>query len=84
MWKDFSMVQKTAVIFEAAKGEKNDRIYQFIIPVGAPFGEVFDVAFELLAAAESLSKQAMENAKKVIDENKEKEGTAALAEEVKA
>lgn len=67
------MVQKAAIIFESVKGEgDNVRTYQFIIPVGAPFGEVFDVAFEMLAGAEGLSKEAVEKAKKSIEEAKEK------------
>lgn len=68
-----AMTQKAAVIFEAVKGEKGERTYQFIIPVGSPYGEVFDVAFELLSSAEQLSKQAIENAKKALDEAKAKE-----------
>jgi len=78
------MVQKSVVIFESVKGEKGERTYQFVIPVGAPFGEVFDVAFEVLAAAESLSKQALENAKKVMEENKKKDDLEAAAQEVNA
>ena len=64
------MDQKSAIIFESVKG---DRTYQFIIPVGAPFGEVFDVAFEVLNAAEGLAKQAMESAGKAIEEAKAKD-----------
>jgi hypothetical protein len=67
------MEQKSAIIFESVKGE---RTYQFIIPVGAPFGEVFDVAFEALNAAEGLAKQAMEAAQKAIEEAKAKEAQA--------
>ena len=77
------MVQKSALIFESVKGEKNERTYQFIIPVGAPFGEVFDVAFEVLAAAEELAKKAMENAKQAMDDAKAKEA-AEPAQEVTA
>lgn len=77
------MVQKSALIFESVKGEKSDRTYQFIIPVGAPFGEVFDVAFEILAASEELAKQALDNAKKAMDEAKSKESDL-VAEEVTA
>jgi lysophospholipid acyltransferase (LPLAT)-like uncharacterized protein len=76
------MVQKTALIFESVKGEKSERTYQFIIPVGAPFGEVFDVAFEVLSAAEDLAKQAMENAKKAMEEAKSKESEPAAQEVV--
>ena len=64
------MVQKQAIIFEKIKDE---RTYQFIIPVGAPIGEVFDVIFEMLGAAEELSKQAFENAKKAMEEARAKQ-----------
>jgi hypothetical protein len=78
------MEQKSAVIFETKKGEKGERVYQLLIPVGAPFGEVFDVVFEMLASAESLSKQALENAKKAIDEARAKEVVEPEAQEVTA
>jgi hypothetical protein len=74
------MEQKSAVIFESVKGEKGERTYQFIIPVGAPFGEVFDVAFEALNAAENLAKQATDAAKKAIDEAKSKDVPAETME----
>lgn len=64
------MEHKTAVILQTSK---NDRLYQFIIPMGAPYGEVFDVAFEMLAGAEEFSKKAVEQAKKALEEAREKE-----------
>lgn len=67
------MDQKSAVIFESVKGEKGERTYQFIIPVGAPFGEVFDVAFEVLNAAEVMAKQAVDSAQKAIEDAKAKD-----------
>ena len=70
------MDQKSAVIFESIKGENKERTYQFIIPVGAPFGEVFDVAFEALNAAEGLAKQAMDAAQKAIADAKSKDAPA--------
>ena len=77
------MVQKAAIVFETVKGEgENLRTYQFLIPVGSPFGEVFDVAFEMLAAAENLSKEAIEKAKKGIEEAKEKEAAASVTPEL--
>jgi len=76
------MVQKSSVIFEIVKGDNKDRAYQFIVPVGAPFGEVFDVVFELLSTAEGLSKQALDNAKKALDEAKSKEIESSAQEVV--
>ena len=77
------MVQKAAIVFESIKGEgDNIRTYQFMVPVGSPFGEVFDVAFEMLAAAEGLSKEAVEKAKKGIEEAKEKEAAASVTPEL--
>jgi hypothetical protein len=77
-----ALTQKAAVIFESVKGEKAERTYQFIIPVGAPYGEVFDVAFEVLAAAEDLSKKALEAAQKAMEEAKAK--AEPVAQEVVA
>jgi hypothetical protein len=68
------MEQKAALIFER---KKEERVYQFIIPVGAPFGEVFDVVFEMLGAAQDFSKQALESSKKALDEAKAKEVAAS-------
>jgi hypothetical protein len=64
------MDQKAALIFER---KKEERTYQFIIPVGAPFGEVFDVVFEMLGAAQEFSKQALEASQKSLEEAKAKE-----------
>jgi hypothetical protein len=68
------MEQKAALIFER---KKEERVYQFIIPVGAPFGEVFDVVFEMLGAAQEFSKQALESSKKALDEAKAKEAATS-------
>jgi hypothetical protein len=51
---------KSAVIIEIEKGGK---IYQFIMPMGAPLGEAYDAAFEVLRGVVDMSRQAMESAK---------------------
>lgn len=44
--------------------EKNDRPYRFIIPVGAPLGEAFDVSVEI-------SRQLVAMAQKMVEEKQE-------------
>lgn len=73
------MEQKAALIFQSTK---SDRTYQFIIPVGAPFGEVFDVVFEMLNEAQEFSKQALESSKKALEEAKAKEAGKPEAEQI--
>jgi hypothetical protein len=42
---------------------KNDRVYHFYMPVGAPFGEAYDASFEVLSGITEMAKQAAENAR---------------------
>ena len=49
---------KSAVIIEV---EKNERKYSFSMPVGAPYGECYDAAFEVLKSVVELSTQALNN-----------------------
>jgi hypothetical protein len=42
---------------------KSERVYHFLMPVGAPFGEAYDAAFEALGSITEMAKQAVENAK---------------------
>jgi len=42
---------------------KNERTYHFFMPVGAPFGEAYDAAFEALSNVTEMAKKATENAK---------------------
>ncbi len=43
--------------------EKNDRVFSFLLPVGAPFGEAYDAAFEVLGKIIEMSKEAADNMK---------------------
>lgn len=43
---------------------KNDRLYTFTMPVGAPFGEVYDVAYEVLNKIAELAKDGALSAKR--------------------
>lgn len=40
--------------------ERNGRVYNFSMPVGAPLGEAYDVSWEVVKAVLGLSKQAVE------------------------
>ncbi len=43
--------------------EKGERKYSFSMPVGAPFGEAYDAAFEALVKVSDMAKEAAENAR---------------------
>lgn len=43
--------------------KKEDRVYRFEMPVGAPFGECYDSAFQVLNKIAELSKEAAEKVK---------------------
>jgi hypothetical protein len=57
---------------------KNERLYQFIVPVGAPFGEAVDVAFENFVKISEMAQEnfnkAKEDREKAVKEAAEKEG----------
>lgn len=74
------MEQKNSVILEFPRGE---RIYRVIVPDRAPFGEIFDVAFEFLDSAHNYQVQAMEKVKKEIEEAKKKAEPIPVEAEVK-
>lgn len=61
---------KSALIFEA---KKNERVYQFVAPVGSPFGECYDVLHEMLVAITEEVKKATEAAKRKEEEEKKEE-----------
>lgn len=59
------MNQKPALIFSIEKKDSVTEVvreYQLIVPVGAPYGELLDVAFELLTTAQSLVDKAVQDA----------------------
>lgn len=44
---------------------KNDRLYTFTMPVGSPFGEAYDVAYEILLKIADLAREGALSAKRV-------------------
>lgn len=52
------------------KVEKNDRVYRFSLPAGAPFGESYDAVFEMLNKIREMANEALEKARR--EEPKEK------------
>jgi len=44
--------------------EKNGRIFIFLMPIGAPFGECYDAAFECASQILEMAKEAAEKANK--------------------
>lgn len=51
---------KTNVSFEVKKG---DNVYTFHLPTGAPFGELYDSAYEILSKVVELAQEAALKAK---------------------
>lgn len=43
---------------------KNEREYRFSIPIGAPFGEAYDAAFEALRKVVQKSQESLESVQK--------------------
>jgi len=41
--------------------EKGDNVYRFSMPVGAPFGEAYDAAFDVLEKVQGLAHDAVKN-----------------------
>ena len=46
--------------------KKNDRVYSYLMPVGAPFGEAYDAAFEVLQSVLDMAKKSSEQINKQI------------------
>lgn len=45
------------------KIEKNERVYEFIIPGGAPYGEVFDALYECLKHMHQVMEKSVKDTK---------------------
>jgi len=54
------MDQRAMFNLEVKKGE---RTFIFSMPVGSPFGEAYDAAFEVLAEIQKMSAKAVESSK---------------------
>lgn len=57
--------------------EKGDRTFRFEMPVGAPLGECYDAAFEMLREIVNLSDKAVQNAKPKDEEKSEEDKVLA-------
>jgi len=67
------MTQKAVIYLEV---EKNDHKYSFTMPIGAPLGEVYDAAFEMLQEIVKLANEAVEKAEqKKVKKDKKEEST---------
>lgn len=53
------------------ESEKGDSVYSFVMPIGAPLGECYDAAFEVLGEIIAMSKDAYERNKRNEKEEKE-------------
>lgn len=61
------MITETA--FYEIKVVKNEREYKFSIPLGAPYGEAYDAAFEALKKVIEMSSKAVAEAQKQAPQN---------------
>jgi hypothetical protein len=52
---DIEIIKKATV-----EGKEIERAYHFLMPVGSPFGEAYDVAFQALSRITELAQQAAE------------------------
>lgn len=55
------MNQKALVEMEIVKGERS---YRFLIPMGAPYGEVYDACHEIIMKISELAKEAADKIKR--------------------
>jgi hypothetical protein len=55
------MDQKAVVKLEV---EKNERKFEFIMPIGSPYGEAYDAAFEFLNEIAKMTQEAAEAAER--------------------
>lgn len=62
------MEQKLQISWEIKKGE---RVYSFLIPAQAPYGEIFDCGVEIMNAALESQKKAAEQIKQQQQEVKD-------------
>lgn len=44
--------------------EKSERTYEFYMPIGSPYGEAYDAAFEMLQEITKMSQEAADKAKR--------------------
>jgi hypothetical protein len=73
---DFMEINSSLIV----KVVKNERTYQFIIPAGAPYGELVDASFEVFMQMDSLRTQQLEKVKQDKEKKKEDEVTEVDAE----
>lgn len=64
------MTQKAVVKLEVEKGE---RIYEFTMPIGSPFGESYDACFDFLQEITKMSKEAADRVEREKITEKEEE-----------
>lgn len=62
--KDIPMKLQDVVVIQI---EKNERVYSFHMPVGAPLGEAYDAGFDALQAILEITQKAAEKARPKID-----------------
>ncbi len=58
------MISKAAIVIEETK---NERLYQFVVPMGAPFAEAEELALMMVEAIRELAKNAAKQAETAAD-----------------
>jgi len=59
------MEKKAAIHFEV---KKEDRLYTFCAPMGAPFGETHDVLYEIIKEVLSMAQERTEKEENKVEE----------------
>lgn len=54
------MISKIAIVLEQTRGENNERLYQFVIPMGSPLEEVEQMAALMVEGAKEVCQKAKE------------------------
>ena len=54
------MISKLTIILEETRGENKERLYQFIIPMGAPLAEVEEMALLMVEGAKEVCQKSKE------------------------
>ena len=66
------MVDQKAIVVMSVK--KEDRVYEFHMPMNSPLGECYDSCFEMMSQIVTMSKEAADRAERkdenIVDEKK--------------
>lgn len=68
------MLDQKAVVVMSVK--KDDRVYEFHMPMNSPLGECYDSCFEMMSQIVTMSKEAADKAERKTDTEKKTDKSA--------